>query len=234
MMFSFLFVKKNGFAVLWGCDASWFDGCHQSTVGTSGPKKVCKGKDLRICFFKLADFEKHIFFHSETQRLSIEPRSLKLWVLQRRWTATNLNAMLPPRQSHKSFSWPKRWKMLTKQRQQMQMQPISLPQFSMSESYRFAPWNILSFSSRCFSQIQIRPRKVSGRTKRPLNVQFIESRFVACLQILLNSACDLIVSSLHRQWMLFLAPDMNRMMLLADRNMETTWKQRMREAKRTI
>lgn len=113
-------------------------------------------------FFNLADFGKGIFFHSETFCVSIEPRSFKLWVLRRRWTAMTLNGMLPPRRSHRSFSWPKRWKALTKQRQQMQRQPISLPQFSMSESYRFAPWNIFSFSSRSFSRIQIRPRKVSG------------------------------------------------------------------------
>lgn len=29
--------------------------------------------------------------------------------------------------------------------------------------------------------------------------------------IFFHSACDLVVSSLHRQWMLFLAPDMKRM-----------------------
>ena len=144
--------KQNTKPFLWGCDASWFDGCHQSTVGTSGRKKMCKGKQIRwtmlrnmsfqkvnstfsvfffsFFFFNLADFEKGIFFHSETQRfcVSIEPRSFKLWVLRRRWTAMTLNGMLPPRRSHRSFSWPKRWKTLTKQRQQMQRQPISLPQ----------------------------------------------------------------------------------------------------------
>lgn len=31
------------------------------------------------------------------------------------------------------------------------------------------------------------------------------------MQIVFDSACDLVVSSLHRQWMLFLAPDMKRM-----------------------
>ena len=41
-------------------------------------RKCVKEKICGFVFFKLADFEKHRFFHSETQRLPIEPRSLKL------------------------------------------------------------------------------------------------------------------------------------------------------------